>query len=71
VVEELPSSSSLCPAGTRPDEDGFMGTLENRSFLGIGISNRSTFFENSLKRFLGDVFYLPLVVVSAYLLRRE
>lgn len=32
-----------------------MGTLETLSFWGIGISNISASFENSLKRFLGDV----------------
>lgn len=45
-----------------------MGTLEN---LALGSSNIIKSLKNSLRRFLGDVFYLSLVVVFAYLLRRE
>ena len=75
MVEDLPSSSSLGHRSPWQKPDQMKMDLwelwKTYLFGGIGISNISASFENSLKRFLGDVFYLPLVVVSEYVLRRE
>lgn len=70
MMEDLPSSYSLghLLLWQKPDQ---VKTDLWELFLGIGISNISTSFESRLRRFLGDVFYLPLVVVSEYLLRRK
>lgn len=70
MMEDLPSSYSLghLLPWQKPDQ---MKTDLWELFLGIGISNISTSFESRLRRFLGDVFNLPLVVVSEYLLRRK